>query len=543
MKIIQTFWCDEAEITSPLEIKAGWASCEYHWMSWALSCHLLRRHYNRVELYTNEMGKRILIDLLKLPYTDVHVVFDNSFKIHSQLFSLAKIKTYGLQKEPFLHVDGDVFLWKPLPKSLLNSQLIASNLELNLFFNKEILDEVESNFSFIPEYLKGISSNNEIYASNAGILGGSDISFFNKYCRIAEQIITGNKSQIKLVKVHGLNWLIEQISFFYLAKQEEIPISYLVNEPVRHPLYQDYWQFADIPYVDIVHPVGGCKREQYVLDHLSKRVRLDFPHVYYKILKLCKAQGIQLRNRFYSYIDFSSIETNVINEHPSNRIEKPISSIEEVSKNSFEKKYYRTLITCNFYFSKSFGSYDELLELVRLEKTPPELKEVFRLEKIKSEQYDILVKDFKKGELYLEDFIAYKDAVNFFLRPGWTKAQVSLQKGVQLLELSHDWSLVNSALSRNQLSEFYKLNKTNCMASLRYNVLGVSISETYHDVMDSLVIKNLEESNSIKNLLLKLINYFDDDILETDKDFQKLTFDILKRLAFKNIVALSQIQT
>lgn len=42
-------------------------------MSWALSCLSLRENYDDVAFYTDSNGYKVLIKLLKLPYTDVLV--------------------------------------------------------------------------------------------------------------------------------------------------------------------------------------------------------------------------------------------------------------------------------------------------------------------------------------------------------------------------------------------------------------------------------------------------------------------------------------
>ncbi len=67
MKIVQTLWIPEGP--TPIAFGAGWLSPEYHWMSWALSCLLLRQQYADVELYTSETGYELLINQFKLPYT------------------------------------------------------------------------------------------------------------------------------------------------------------------------------------------------------------------------------------------------------------------------------------------------------------------------------------------------------------------------------------------------------------------------------------------------------------------------------------------
>ena len=125
MRIVQTFWTAGR---SPLEHSFGWLRPEYNLMSWALSCLSLRQHYDEVALYTDEQGMHVLIDLLHLPYTEVNVVYDEHLCL-PQHWAYAKIKTYSVQTKPFLHVDGDVFLPKPLLEDIMAAPLIAQNKE------------------------------------------------------------------------------------------------------------------------------------------------------------------------------------------------------------------------------------------------------------------------------------------------------------------------------------------------------------------------------------------------------------------------------
>lgn len=123
MKIIQTFWTGHSKIgDNPFDLKAGWLSCEYHWMSWALSCLQLKKFYSNIELITDSIGKKILIDTFNLPYSSVSTALENSLdKYPAELWSLAKIFSYSIQKEQFIHVDGDVFLWQSLDDKFENA--------------------------------------------------------------------------------------------------------------------------------------------------------------------------------------------------------------------------------------------------------------------------------------------------------------------------------------------------------------------------------------------------------------------------------------
>ena len=62
----------------------------------------------------------MLVDRLKLPYKEVHVVYDD-LAVLPHHWAIAKIKTYTLQEEPFIHVDGDIYIPNPLPDDILKA--------------------------------------------------------------------------------------------------------------------------------------------------------------------------------------------------------------------------------------------------------------------------------------------------------------------------------------------------------------------------------------------------------------------------------------
>lgn len=79
----------------------------------------MREHFDQVELYTDKRGYEVLIEKLHLPYTQVHVIYDDSLCL-PQHWAYAKIKTYSLQTEPFLHIDGDMYFPKPISQEREN---------------------------------------------------------------------------------------------------------------------------------------------------------------------------------------------------------------------------------------------------------------------------------------------------------------------------------------------------------------------------------------------------------------------------------------
>src|SRR5882757_7163537 len=110
MEYIQTFWPGPGRKTKEelYGFTGGWLSAEYHWMSWALSALQAQKIFGEIELVTDTPGAEMLSGVLGLPYSRVSTALDEMPGHYpAGLWSMAKIYSYSLQQEPFLHLDGD----------------------------------------------------------------------------------------------------------------------------------------------------------------------------------------------------------------------------------------------------------------------------------------------------------------------------------------------------------------------------------------------------------------------------------------------------
>lgn len=177
MRTIQTLYANNN--ASSVSNHFGWMRPEFHLMSWALSCLQIKKFHNEIHLYANTSGADLLVNQLQLPYDSVSISHDDLVLANENLWALPKIFTYSMQKEPFLHIDGDVFLFEALPKSLFNKDLVAQNIEEATQFYQTTQSELMGNFKYFPDCVKkDFYSEKPINAVNAGILGGKIFSFF-----------------------------------------------------------------------------------------------------------------------------------------------------------------------------------------------------------------------------------------------------------------------------------------------------------------------------------------------------------------------------
>ena len=310
MKIIQTFWSRPGMSGMPMNNKAGWLSAEYHWMSWALSCLQAKKFYHEVELVTDQLGKEILIDRLQLPYTKVTTSLDTAMQDYpAELWSLAKIFAYGNQHEPFIHIDGDVYLWQAFTPEFMSAPLVAQNVEVNIPYYRNILTAINNRFAYLPSVY---NLPDEVHASNTGIFGGHDLAFIKEYCRQAFEFVDKNKEQLQQLRPEKrplLNFIFEQYLLFYLAAEQGRSITYFWQEEITDPLYSEFARFIDIPAVPLIHPVGAYKQRLFTCTHVGNRLRKDYPGYYYRIIEECKNE-VQLVNKYY----YSPGDTALLNK-------------------------------------------------------------------------------------------------------------------------------------------------------------------------------------------------------------------------------------
>ncbi|MBB3188344.1 DUF6734 family protein [Microbacter margulisiae] len=259
MKVIQSFWGGQHK---SIQNSYGWLDYKFHWLGWMLSCHQLVKYYNDVELYTDEFGYDILICKLHLPYTKVHVILDELNNLPNDLWAMAKIKTYSMQKEPFLHVDGDVFIFEPFPEEFINSPLIAQNREFTTTYYRVMWDKIYPNLEYLPEQMESFHQGRNNLAYNMGIVGGNDVSFFKRYSRLSSDFVYQNSQIWDKINLFNFNVFFEQVLFCECADSEEKTIDVLINGDIGDNEYTGFGDFDAVPdNRRYLHLIGVFKRD------------------------------------------------------------------------------------------------------------------------------------------------------------------------------------------------------------------------------------------------------------------------------------------
>src|SRR4051794_36415912 len=114
MRAVWSFW------SKPYLLRRSptWRSDLHYLLSWGLSVETARRHYPDTELVTDGEGAAMLIDGAGIHFEKVSTALDDLSFADPNLWTLGKLFTLRMQDAPFVHIDPDCFLWKPLPDRL-----------------------------------------------------------------------------------------------------------------------------------------------------------------------------------------------------------------------------------------------------------------------------------------------------------------------------------------------------------------------------------------------------------------------------------------
>lgn len=288
MNYIQTLYISKEQ--NLFKDSFGWVSPLYHLISWGLSAMTLKETLGNLTLYTNSYGKEILIDLLQLPYDNVVLSFEDWELPHKDLWALSKIYTYSLQKNPFIHIDGDIYLFKPFPKEFEEASLIAQNIEEFTDYYYSVMKPINRKFTYMPKYVKGDFLKQEsLHAVNAGILGGNNIPFFKEYTMEAIRYVESNLESLHTLDANRFNVFFEQHLFFNMARSHNVDIMYLLSQKYHDNAYLGLDKFYNIPSGGswYFHLLGNYKRDIFTCQQMANTLHALYPDVYNRIIVEC----------------------------------------------------------------------------------------------------------------------------------------------------------------------------------------------------------------------------------------------------------------
>lgn len=494
MRIVQTFWSGNKG--NILSNSYGWNDANSHIQSWALSCQLLKRLYSEVELYTDKVGYDLLINKLKLPYKKAHVILDDLNEYPESVWALSKIRTYSLQKTPFIHVDGDVFLWKAFSDELLKAGLIVQNREIgNSYFNAS-WSTLEEQLNFIPnEISRHRKKEKDVNVYNFGIFGGTDLDFIQEYTKKAFGFVDKNLDSLDAIKGLNFNIFFEQYLFYCMAQDRQV--STYFNRDFVADQYKGLVSFHDVPTVkSYLHLLGEFKQNRQICRDMSRQLSVEFPEQYHTCLNIVDSKDSEV-------FDLQN-NSNTIKHQKFD----DISFASYYQSVSFQQKFRKSKEKIQYNSSNTKEELDQ--KITQLNNA--EITQIF--------QYELAVDDFLKS-LSKIDFTSYaqweydqaKSYINFIKKP-----------------------------------EHYRFKKSSLPKVISSTLIIPSVKEPFYtevvlDELENAILNESEVFLDLEKLLIVMQEYFDEDDIKTNcTNYKKLIHNSVKRLAYQGALNLTMVE-
>jgi len=300
MNFIQTLYYDQ--LINPLQHQFGWVAPEFHLMSWALSSLQLKKKYGSLDLFCNKTAAVLLIDKLGLPYNNVYTTTHDKLLLPDKgLWALPKIYTYLLQRDPFIHLDGDVFIFDKLPAHLVESRLVSQNAEEASAYHSATKKQIQQFFNHLPPcVINDFERPGTLQTLNAGIIGGNDIEFIQEFSKMALNLVYDNIENLSKINTDAFNVFFEQHLFYSLAKESNIEVTLLFEELVENNDYTGLGDFHEAPCKrNYLHLLGNYKRDEHTCRQMAAKLRQLYPEYYYRIIKLFRDKGLPVMSTVY----------------------------------------------------------------------------------------------------------------------------------------------------------------------------------------------------------------------------------------------------
>lgn len=273
MKYIHSIWSKPAT-NDNFDNKFDVKYLSKNFYSYLLSALLIKKMGHSIELYCDKNSEEMYS---MIPYDKINVVDYESDGVDSKFWIWGKIKTHILMNEPYIHIDGDVFLFRDIlnekydnkhaavVQSLENDKTVGGGFD-NVYLKSTIP---------FPDGKYDINWKKYNYeAYNCGVVGFNDMKLKNIYANKVKEILvdlsTNNDFDDNRKKYDGMFLIAEQSLLLYLLKEYNANIYEVIPyDEIKERNYDWYSLATEKGYC---HMWGYSKYREDVIDKIKYKV-------------------------------------------------------------------------------------------------------------------------------------------------------------------------------------------------------------------------------------------------------------------------------
>lgn len=284
MQYIHSIWSTPSKNNNfNIDVDNNFALKNFH--SYLLSALLIKKHGYKIDLYCDKYSHEIYS---LIPYNNINVVDYENDGIDSKFWIWGKVKTQSLVKEPYVHVDGDVFLFRDIINNKLlngeykcvvqnieNEETIGYNTYTNLYKNSyDFFNDIYIDINFkIDKY--------NLNAYNCGVVGFSDLKLRDEYLNLVKNVLqklTQSDVFYNKSKYNGMFLVSEQSLLLYVLKENNIKPYEIIPYQIM-ARNNDWHSYAT--NIGYVHMWGYSKYRPWVVDKIKNKIKKFFPEYQY----------------------------------------------------------------------------------------------------------------------------------------------------------------------------------------------------------------------------------------------------------------------
>jgi hypothetical protein len=298
MPAVMSMWSQE---NFPKQ-SGGASDWERFMLLWVWSTHLNRKFFGELHLYLTSWFKELLVDGLGIQADYVSTELDNvDIPAYKDLnwWVAGKLWTHRLQHKPFIQIDYDAWLVKPLQQRILDADLVAQNTE-QLFEVKDVypIEEMSSCIK-VPSSFSRYHGRQEDFAINTGFFGGKNLDFIHSYVDSCFEVMCSQENiemfdtlntwlDTKIKRTLGICIIMEQYGLACKVREHDVKVQYLFNG------WEEMSNRKCRLRVGYEHLLGPIKRQSHIEKQISIIVRRYLPDQYRKVQDMLKSDVLKV---------------------------------------------------------------------------------------------------------------------------------------------------------------------------------------------------------------------------------------------------------
>jgi len=288
IKYIHSLWSTPSTINN-FDNKYDIKYLTKNFYSYLFSVLLIKKLGYKIELYCDKDA----YDIYSLiPYDNIHLVdFDND-GVDSKFWIYGKIKTHTLINEPYIHIDGDVFMFRDIIGNKLDNgeySAVVQSVEDSFTIGDSFNNMYSASLNPYVKYTRhGIDWDKyDLTAYNCGVIGFNDMNLKNMYADKVKNILCDISKDIDFnenrKKYDGMFLIAEQSLLYYILQENNIkPLEILKYEDMINDVNWSMNLGAKMGYT---HMWSYSKYRDDVIQQIKIKINNFFPE-YYKVIQI-----------------------------------------------------------------------------------------------------------------------------------------------------------------------------------------------------------------------------------------------------------------